>query len=252
MSKYFSGIVVSVGCAHLLAKGIGRWRAGLDRLLVVTSPTDEQTLAVCREHGAEVHTTDVFWANGAKFNKGAAMSEAELCCGLRADHPEGWIVNFDADIVPPADWRDTLDRLLKPRCLHGCFRWELPEDATVFEIPPGQLRMPQSWIIGFFSCFQADDPVLTPDEPVWPLTYPHAGMYDTALTRKWHPVHRRIIPELRMMHLGRERENWCGYRPDQKALTASLLRDPNWHRERIEPPRIRRRGDRTPERDHAA
>jgi hypothetical protein len=233
------GIVVCVDCSDLLRKSLQRWHVGLDRLVVVTSTRDVKTHALCDRLNVEMHQTDVFYANGASFNKGAAMSEAVLAKRLR----EGadWLMTFDADIVPPEDWRDKVERAgLQPGNIYGAYRYMAPEDTEDFRVD-GRPRMPQGWVIGFFVAFHASDPMLPPaDHPLFDIHWPHAGNYDTIFCRRWRRSNQFLLPDLKLIHLGEERQNWTG-RFNGKELKEVLARrrsNEDWDRERMANPPV--------------
>jgi hypothetical protein len=226
-----TGLVVCVQYADLLARGFDRWVKGCDRLVVVTAPGDSATLDLCAAHGIAPHVTDVFYQCGAKFNKGAAMAEAAQCSRLRS---ADWILSFDADIVPPETWRRDLEACKPmPGNLYGCWRYQVPENGNLVFDPAR--RMPQGWVIGFFTLFHATDPCLSATGPMFDICWPHAGNYDTEFTRRW-PMDRQKMLPLPMIHLGEERQNWTGRgRREElrKILAARGGRPNNWHAERM-------------------
>lgn len=223
------GLVPSVDCADLLDRGIARWRQGLDRLIVVTTPQDERTIAVARAAGAELYTTTVFHEHSAAFNKGAGLSAAAIAMDWAKD--ADWLVSFDADIVPPEDWRQQVEAAQPiPGRLYGSRRWQIPEHGPL-EIPEDADPMPQGWVIGFFMLFHASDPHL--QSPPFDICWPHAGNYDTEFSRRWPTSLKSHLP-LRLMHLGAERRNWCG-RGRQAELRRILgaRRGDRWEHERM-------------------
>lgn len=200
-------ICVCSGFADLLAHSLSRWHTGCDRLVVVTSKGDKDTQELCRKHNVQTHVTDIFFANGAPFNKAAGMSEAVMKFKLR----EGadWLLTFDADMVPPENWREILEKYtLIPGMLYGSRRYQNPENAR----PTLDRRrlMPQHWVIGFFTLFHASDRALPPmSDPLFPIHYPHAGNYDTEFSFRWNRQEHIILP-LDLIHMGEERANWMG------------------------------------------
>lgn len=204
-----TGIVVCVGYHDLLAHSLPLWHQGLDRLLVITSGTDKPTQDLCDRHNVQTHVTEIFYQNGARFNKGAAMAEACHKHNLRAECE--WFLTFDADMVPPHNWRDMLERAdLKCGTLYGAWRYQNPEKVQTPVLLMNR-RMPQHWVIGFFSLFHANDPHLPPpNEPLFDLHWPHAGNYDTAFTNRWAKHEQVILNNLHLIHLGEERANWLG------------------------------------------
>lgn len=208
-----TALCVCVDYADLLARSLDRWRGGCDRLCIVTSPADLATQELCAAHGVATHVTDVFYAHGADFNKGAALSEAAIVMDARGPGAD-WICVFDADIVPPIDWRPQLEQYdLRPGSLYGARRWQAPEDSDSLDVDFSRPPMGQGWVLGFFTLFHARDPAL--NDPLFEIDIPHAGNYDTIFTRQWPRRLQTILP-LRMIHLGEERRNWCGRHEQHK------------------------------------
>lgn len=235
-------ITVSVNYSDLLARSISLWHGGADRLIVITSPDDKETQELCRRHNVEMHITDVFFQNGAHFNKGSALSEAVFCKGIR--DRQGWILTVDADIVPAPDWRDNLEASdLQPGILYGARRHRQPEKAQTLHFDHRNL-MPQKWVIGFFTLFHSTDPHLPSiDEPLFDIHWPHAGNYDTAFTKRWQPDRRRLL-KARLIHLGDERSHWIGRGKKRELHREFFNGRPSieaWSHERMAvPPTLRR------------
>lgn len=244
-----TGLIVCVDYADLFTKSIDRWHTGLDRLLVITTPSDKATIELCRRHNVETHLTDIFYANGAKFNKGAALSEAVIACRIR----EGaeWLITIDADMVPPSNWREIVEEA-KPKIgkLYGSLRYSLPESTTLENcVTDNARRMPQSWIIGFFSMFYVRDPRV-PSDPMFETHWTHAGNFDTSFSWLWggqDALERRQWQEflpLNLIHLGDERKHWLGRDTGNgngdklRQLLGSRQHFHDVERERIEPPKM--------------
>lgn len=235
MNMDIRSMVVCVGYADLLRRSLDRWLEGCERLTVVTSPDDAATLALCDNHDLTPFVTSIFYANGAKFNKGAALAQATLHTRWR----EGadWLLNFDADTVPPADWKTRLENTsLRPGTLYGAYRYQAPETGELRIDPTRQ--MPQGWVIGFFSLYHATDVHLPPlPAPLFDTYWPHAGNYDTTFTRRW-PRDKQVILPIPMIHLGEERTHWCG-RNKRRELRQFLNRRrgyEDWMREKMRHP----------------
>lgn len=184
-------LVVSVDYAPELSRSIDRWVAGLASLVVVTAPRDEATIALARQHGAQLHVTEAFFEDGALFNKGAAMQEA------RALLPQSdWHLFLDADVVPPPDWATRLEAAdTKLGCLHGARR--VLEDGRPID---------DRELAGFFHLFHSADPRAShPLDRDWL----HAGNYDSTFMQRWPRELQRIL-DLELVHLGEPGVNWCG------------------------------------------
>jgi hypothetical protein len=191
------GLTVSVNYADLLSKGIAAWRAGLDSLTVVTDPLDGETVDLAERHHATVRVTDLFYRDGAVFNKGRAQEWA------RQSMPwMDWILFFDADIIPLDDWKDQLERLnLQPGWLYGCDRY----DSRGFRLPD------DSHAYGYFQLFHSEDP-LAQDTPLIDTHWTHAGNSDSFLMLRWRHAGRLAPPlPLRLIHQGNgPSHNWYG------------------------------------------
>lgn len=234
------GICVCVNYSDLLARSLGHWHTGLDRLVIVTAPADHATRDLCAHHNVETHVTDIFYANGARFNKGAALSEAVHAKEFRR-HAD-WLMTFDADIVPPVTWRIDLEKAqLQRGSLYGARRYWVPENSQLLLVDPAH-KMPQSWVIGFFSVFHSSDPRL-PTGPLFDLHWPHGGIYDTTFARRWPMPDHKILP-IPMIHLGEERTNWMGRddkaRADLREVLSKRRGYEDWEKERMKnPPKIK-------------
>lgn len=75
----------------------------LDDIIVVTSPEDQKTQAVCNKYGVHFICTDVFNEFGHDFNKGKAIN-----VGLDNLRGGDWILHLDADIVLCKDFQRML------------------------------------------------------------------------------------------------------------------------------------------------
>lgn len=186
-----SGLVVSVDYAEHLAKGLARWQSGLDRLIVVTARRDEATRTLCRSMGVSVHLTDVFWAKGAKFNKGAAIAEA-----YRSLEKSDWLLLFDADIEPPEGWRGMLGEAT-PGNLYGARRVE-PDGRVIADVG----------LAGYFHLAHSSDPNMRRD-PIVDTHWRHGGNYDSTFQNRW-PKDRHLLLPFVVTHRGETRSNWCG------------------------------------------
>ena len=203
-----TALTVCVDYAEYLAQGLKRWHIGCERLVVVTSSRDQDTIELCRQHNVITHITDIFYAGGAVFNKGAALAEAAAVKKLWQPRDE-WLLTFDSDIVPPEDWRKQLEKFnLQPGTLYGSYRFA--GKINEYGVLPGE-RMPpvDEAVIGFFTLFHAQDPRLPHGGPLFELVWPHAGNYDTVFTWRWPRCRQYVLP-LALAHLGEAKTNWAG------------------------------------------
>lgn len=224
------GLTVCVNYADFLAQGIARWMAGLASLTVVTTPEDTETQVLAVEHGARVFATDLFTRDGAAFNKGRAMEAARL------EMPwSDWILFFDSDVVPPADWAARLSCI--PGALYGCYRFDAQDGDTEDRKQPRCAHDVPG--VGYFQLFHTSDPAvrLSAGEPLIDTHWIHGGNYDNRFMDRWR-ARRMAVREVpfRVAHIG-ERENWFG-RGNRDAFEAMQAerkrRGGQWDHERIE------------------
>ena len=199
------GLVVSVDYAEQLAKGLPLWLNGLDSLTVVTAPRDTATIALAQQYGLSPFITDLFYRDGAHFNKGRAMAAA------RQQVPwTDWVLLFDADVTPPADWKQQLeDQNLEPGYLYGTWRYNeagrrLPDDSHAY---------------GWFQLFHSSDP-LANQPGLLQECWTHAGNYDSFLMLRWRDAHRLapVLP-LRLVHPDNPNHNWFGIGEEERFKT---------------------------------
>jgi len=211
--QYLEALTVCVGYDDFLAIGLDRWRHNVDRLIVVTTPQDDQTLALCDHNDVTAHTTNAFYGGDAAFNKGLAIEEARTRWGQN-----DWLLFFDADIIPPADFREQLQNtILQPGRLYGPWRRQCDTNellATVMQSDTWDLSalplVSDGEMAGYFQLFHATDPRLPDRNALWMDTqWPHAGGYDSRFQARWpRRLHSRLPFEV--VHLGPHGTNWHG------------------------------------------
>ena len=209
------GLTTCVGerYAGYLEKSLPIWLDTLDSVTVVTDAATDDILPNLIQGNLQFHVTDIFTRHGASFNKGAALSS-----GFATIKKPDWILNFDADIIPPQNWRKDIERLLLPRKLFGCSR----RFRSSGDVIPDS-AFPDLW--GFFHLWHVSDPHNW-IRPVYPVDCGHAGNYDHTFLRRW-PEDCRVdlSPPLKLIHQGEPRTSWFGGDPKnaQKMLNLFTL-----------------------------
>jgi len=192
-----TAITVCVDYSDYLSPHIGKWRKGIEKMIVVSDEKDEKTNGLCMLYNALCHRTGVFYANGASFNKGAALSEAiaEHRVIERAD----WVLLFDADMIPPDGWRQKIEVSinLQRGWLYGANR----RNESGKQINDNE-------IAGYFQLFHASDDNVQ-RKPLLETCWRHAGSYDTEFQSRW-PRGRRAFLPLTLIHQGPHSTNWWG------------------------------------------
>lgn len=217
-------IMVSVDYADLLSVTLPHNRRHFQEVMVVTSPTDQATEVVALENRCTILKTDLFYQDGAAFNKWRALEHALDIFGRR-----DWLCVMDADVLWPRDicFREEHDKIT----------WWMPNAAsqggTICQtkgILAGPLRHMCPWPItpipdertwggfpihrnvnewaGYSQIFHANDPVL--GEPPWHETdWESAGAADSFFQQKW-VRERKIRLPFNVLHLGEAGQNWYG------------------------------------------
>lgn len=205
-------ITVCVGEMYVeqLARAIPVW---LDTLDSLTIATDSAGLAVwlwaqpCAALSPleKVHfaVTDVFTQHGAAFNKGAALNVA-----YDQASPSDWVLAFDADIIPPPNWREIVEHEAERGYLHGCGRVREDNQLAIRE----RILHP----LGFFQLWHTSDP-RSWRWPLFPPDYPCAGGYDAEFAEHWPRDHWRKLP-FDVTHQGEHGVNWFGQGSAEKTI----------------------------------
>jgi hypothetical protein len=207
-------ILISVDYSDILALTLPANRSNFTEVTVVTSTADyPNVLAIAEPLACRVIATDLFYKDGADFNKWAALEFGLDCIGR-----EGWLAILDADIVWPKDASIHLKRILRPGYLY-CPRRRMmtdisslatqgiPDESTWHQYP---LHRQEREFAGYSQIFHADDPVLRRSSPPWHDTrWLHGGGSDSAFQAKWSEQHK-IRPPFHVLHIGPAGTNWCG------------------------------------------
>ena len=239
MSNRLRAIMVAVDYTDLLRITLPYNIHHFSELCIVTDPksmegvrrvVQDTKLATRSACDILICKTEVFYEQGAKFNKWAALEQA-------LDHfgREGWMCVMDGDVLWPKNAAAWLDSLL-PGYLYGAERrmwvaWPaLPEPAcgirgeTISEgvlsaSSPYWLPFESDWSLfplhrnrkefaGYTQIFHATDPVL--GVPPWHETdWVHAGGADSFFQEKWL-AERKIRLPFEVLHLGPAGLNWYG------------------------------------------
>lgn len=197
------GLTTCVNYASELKGVLPYWMGHLSSLVVVTTPNDEDTKALCNiySRGVMVHQTTAFYQERAHFNKGRAMEEA-----LYMMPPDGWHVFFDADIVPDERLSLVVGSIHDRTKLYGSYRYQSFLSGDFYRpnyipdlIPDDQVGY------GYFQLFHSSNP-LVQRRPLLSTNWKHAGGYDSDFIALWGKA--EPLP-VKMYHIGQGR-NWFG------------------------------------------
>lgn len=198
-----NAILVSVDYSDYLSLTLPYNRHHFDRVVVVTSPQDRETVNLAYDNDCYAFTTTAFYEDGAVFNKWKALEY-----GLDFLGREGVICIMDADIL----WPKEAQLVTCSGFLYTPFRRMLTEPIRKVpdesEWPNFPLHRQQREYAGYTQVFHADDPVL--GDPPWHETnWKHAGGADSFFQARW-PESKKIRPKFEVLHLGESGVNWCG------------------------------------------
>jgi len=207
MTTDIKAIVVCVGYDDFLRLTISRILQHVAKLVVVTTPTDLRTQALCQQYPEKVtvYATEAFYADGASFNKGRALEEGFDVLGRT-----GWILILDADILLP---ERIPPLLLQPGMLYTPARRILSAVdglVTTPTVDPATLPLRVEYgNFGYFQLFRADDPVLNVNRPWYQTDWVHAGGADSVFEKRW-PKEKKARMPFEVIHLGDPDQNWYG------------------------------------------
>jgi len=199
----------------------------LDRMVVVTHPSDRETGRLCDKYSVDCIKTEVFHDDNDVFNKGRAIN-----LGLSHLRHNGWVLHIDADVLLPHRFHNGLHLArLDKSCLYGCDRmntgsfenWEKHKEklvpqhswrfavSAVREFPVGSRLVHLEYgycPIGFFQLFHSDT------KRKYPIVCGSAEHSDVLFATQWPREKRLLLPEFFVTHLESENckmgANWQG------------------------------------------
>jgi len=235
-------VVVCVNYGDILAWTLKENKPFFERLIVVTSPNDEQTKQVCDYFHVRCEMTSAFYMDNRgvvdvmAFNKAAAINHGLRCLEEEKPTPEDWYLHMDADMALPPRTRELLQRAdLDPSGIYGIDRMMVTSFADY--IAHLSLPMPhysqQTFIhldhfpmgtriakmddgedgfvpIGFFQLWNpAKSGVVS-----YPTDHVNCARSDMLFAQQWPRKQRHLIPEVVGLHLESENAvkgaNWDG------------------------------------------
>lgn len=192
-------VIVCVNYAEQLALTLPRNKPLLDKIVVVTTAADKATHKVCAENKVKRVLTTRLHENGDAFNKGKAIND-----GLGVLTRAGWVLQLDADVLLPSDFRATLNRTgLDRQIFYGAKRVIVTPEQL--DTPIAELKVvPEGNYFGFFQLFRGE-------HTLYPEDSPNAAGSDVVFARQF-PV-KKILYTLPVRHIGETGKNWNGVQP---------------------------------------
>jgi hypothetical protein len=271
-------VIVSVGYGDYLAQTLPENLPLVDDLVVITSPDDLETRAVCRKHSVHHVLSDDHRRDGP-FNKARMIQR-----GLDQIGGHDWILHLDADIVLPRKFRQYVEWAhLDERTIYGADRcnlsgwdeWQrLKQHAGAWDNHAHEcghwfhpkFQVGSRWIsklhgyvpIGFTQLFHGSAMV---SGGYHQRIYPYheqadAARSDVQFALQWDRRHRQVLPEVIVLHLDSGDSpigaNWSGRTTPRFGPAATMAgrgpttadgvddrRRPDPHRHHDEPPHRR-------------
>ncbi len=212
---------------------------------VVTAARDDGSLSVSRRHCARTFTTDVWWYNGARFDKAAAINEwIETSI---ADKAPCWILLLDADIYLPPGLEAYLCGLQR-HVLYSAQRRMCPSKEDWSQFVDGHLSLQDfsishvpikngkafgsrptsnpAGLQGYFQLFFLNESAAKRRRLFTPSG--SARAYDVEFALTYPEQDRRDLAGYEVVHLGEPKVNWNGrvtQRWDSEALPAAPAAD---------------------------
>jgi hypothetical protein len=222
------GVTVSVNYADYLAETLPMNKPHFDRLIVVTTPEDEETHQVCRYYRTQMVWTDAFRSRWAEFHKAEGINK-----GLAKLDMTGWVCHLDADIALPPPTRDLIENAnLDRNCLYGVDRfivkgsdeWQAHQALPALQHDDWHVHLDAfdlSWRFsgqkmggyappGYFQLWHPGQSNIKR----YPEQVQGANKTDVLFTAKWPRSKRHLLPEFVAYHLESEPcelgANWGG------------------------------------------
>jgi hypothetical protein len=183
-------IIISVGFGEELSITLPQTKKFFDNVIVLSHESDKLTQEVCKENGVECILTDLFYADGATFDKGRVISY-----GLTKLKYLDWVCSMDADIYIPDDFKEKLD--IDNRNMSQFFGtgrrfvWTYEDwlDIQVGKIDIQDLPYVEGYGCGFWILFNLNSkPALQePLDKLYPWR-PTNDQIDIDFLRKWCPL----------------------------------------------------------------
>jgi hypothetical protein len=215
-------ITVCVGYGDFLAATLPENLPLVDDLVIITSPDDAVTRAVCRQYNVH-HVLSNDYKRDGPFNKARMINRVMDQIGAR-----DWVLHIDADIVLPRQFRNKLEWAhVNERCIYGadrqrvagwdkwaafkkkCGTWDnhLHEMGNWFHPDfPMQSRLVSS-IHGYtpIGCFQLWHGSASVQDRIhvrrYPITHGDAARTDHQFSLQWDRRDRVLLPEVVVLHL---------------------------------------------------
>jgi Glycosyl transferase family 2 len=114
-------VIICVNYSDFLEISLSKNKKHFDNIIVVTSLEDKTSEEICNKYKVKCVKTDAFYINNAKLNKGLAIN-----VGFSFLEHKDWVVNLDADIILPDNFRNLFFNEAKDiECSYASRRYDI-------------------------------------------------------------------------------------------------------------------------------
>lgn len=137
-------LTVSVNYSDFLIHTLQENHFLFDKWIIVTSPSDRDTQKLCKLYSNVVCiSTNLFYANGARFNKYAGINE-----GLKYIDDDAWVLFIDSDICLHKETRRVLENIpLNNNCIYGIDRLNCVGEEQWFSFKKRRDLVVDNWLL---------------------------------------------------------------------------------------------------------
>lgn len=152
-------VIVCVNYSDFLEISLKKNLNHFDHVIVITDTKDSKTPKLVQKLNAQNNKittliTDIFYFNGAKFNKGLAIN-----LGFANLQHKDWVVTLDSDIVLPKDFRTKFEKIPpNPESSYVLRRYDIPTFDEWVEVENDEEKLKSKKLYrgagyGYFFCF---------------------------------------------------------------------------------------------------
>ena len=203
---YLEALTTCVNYSDFLLLALHKNKKHFDNWVVVTTPEDDKTQALCKKYEVTCACTNAFSNNNVSFNKGAALN-----FGYEQLTKQDWILLIDADTILPSNTRQIVELQAKDESkLYGAPRLCCDRPGRVhrrvYNKQDGQASKDgkKGSIWGYFQLFHHSSKT----SPF--VNSPHAGVVDRRFAKLYKERGRQQQLDLEVLHVGPTRLNWEG------------------------------------------
>lgn len=218
-------VIVCVNYADFLAHTLPENMQFFDRLVVVTNYADKETQGLCHRYSVECVISDCMHDQEAPLEKGRAIN-----LGLAYLQQSDWVLQMDADILLPHDFRKLLQHArLKKENIYGADRVNIVGMCEFNRFKQGRIpghqhchfiEPPKGFPLGARLLHHEHGYAPLGYFQLWngPRRYPiargNAEHSDVLFSCQWPRYQRILLPEIIVCHLESEHKhmgaNWNG------------------------------------------